>query len=164
MESERERIERLEAEGKISAEEAGKLKDALARAEAKETAADEHPVTKPRLSRLALAGFLCSPAALILYIGLAAIGDAADIQAIAFWALPLSLSAVAFLTGMGLSVAGLVVTRRSPDRLRGRNLARAGLLLPILLPLLLAFATRAFFAAPPRPVPPTPGSAASPGN
>ncbi|MHC4503336.1 MAG: SHOCT-like domain-containing protein [Planctomycetota bacterium] len=136
MTTERERIDRMLAEGKVSAEEAERLLAALGRAEDEDADADTPPVekiAKPRLSRLALAGALGMPAAGVAFLVVAGLGIAvgsgprAEERALAGGAL---VAAAVALVGVGVSIAGLVAIRRAPGELTGRRAARLGIIVP----------------------------------
>ncbi|MHC5056114.1 MAG: SHOCT-like domain-containing protein [Planctomycetota bacterium] len=134
MTTERQRIEKLLADGKVSAEEAARLLAALDRAERDEAQAPPGPresIAKPRLSRLALAGLLCTPGAVVaalLVAGFAMIFTRNEEQIVGAVAL---VGLAVFLTGIGLSIGGLILIRRAPDELAGRKLAHLGIWLPV---------------------------------
>ncbi|MHC5056119.1 MAG: hypothetical protein ACYTKD_15545 [Planctomycetota bacterium] len=138
MTTERERIEKLLADGKVSPMEAERLRAALEKAErdeaARPAAAGEGQADRlgrPRLSRLALAGVLGLPAAGVTFLfvmGLAIVFGVIEERAAGGG---LMMAAAVALVGVGLSIAGLVVTRRQPDRFSGRRLATAGIIAPI---------------------------------
>jgi len=135
--NERERIEHLLAEGKISAEEAERLRTAMNKSEVRAPVAPE-PVAKPRLSRLAVASALGLPAAvtaglLVYAFGLLIllVAEHADKDDVLALAAGLTGFAV-LLAGAIAGIAALVAVRNAPDRLRGRGLAILGVLqLPV---------------------------------
>ncbi|MHC4247996.1 MAG: hypothetical protein ACYS9X_02600 [Planctomycetota bacterium] len=134
MTTERERIEKLLAEGKVSAEEAERLRAALDRAEREET----HPppgareaIVKPRLSRLALAGALGLPAAGIAFLLVAGLSIAFGVRDDRAAEGAFLVAAAVALTGVGLSIAGRVAIRRAPDELTGLRAARLGIIVPV---------------------------------
>ncbi|MHC4247997.1 MAG: SHOCT-like domain-containing protein [Planctomycetota bacterium] len=134
MATERQRIEKLLADGKVSAEEAERLLAALEKSERDDAQAAPGPreeIKKPRLSRLALAGALCMPGAFVaalLVAGFAMIFTRNEEQIVGAVAL---VGLAVFLTGIGLSIGGLILIRRAPDELAGRKLAHLGIWLPV---------------------------------
>lgn len=132
MSNERERIEHLLAEGKISTEEAERLRAAMERSETRAPVAPE-PLAKPRLSRLAVASALGLPAAvtaglLVHLLGLFILlitrhpdkNHVLDLVAVLTALVVILASAIA-------GIASLVAVGKTPDRLRGRGLAILGL-------------------------------------
>ncbi|MHC4247994.1 MAG: ExbD/TolR family protein [Planctomycetota bacterium] len=134
MTTERERIEKLLADGKVSPMEAERLRAALEKSEREEAQAPPGPreaIVKPKLSRLAVAGALGLPAAVATFLfvmGLALVFGVIEERAAGGG---LMMAAAVALVGVGLSIAGLVVTRREPGRFSGRRLATAGIVAPI---------------------------------
>jgi predicted Ser/Thr protein kinase len=102
---------------------------------------------RPRLSRLAFCGVLGLPAAIVTFVLLGALcvlfgGRFHDEEAAA----AAVVSGLVALTGVSLSIAGLVAVRRSSGRLRGGVLAVLGVLLPVgLVPLVLGLAAVMWF-------------------
>jgi len=149
MTTERERIEKLLADGKVSPMEAERLRAALEKAERDEREKAARPgaadgdgadrldkIGRPRTSRLALAGVLGLPAAGVTFLfvmGLAIVFGAHGDRAVAGGLL---MAVAVALVGVGLSIAGLVVTRRQPDRFSGRRLATAGIIAPVVAAIL----------------------------
>lgn len=133
MTTERERIDKMLAEGRVSAEEAERLRAALERSEREETDSPPGPreeITRPRLSRLAVAGALGLPAAgvaALLVAGFAMIFTNREQQIVGAVVL---VGLAVLLTGMGLSIGGLVAIRRSPGALCGRKAAVFGICAP----------------------------------
>ncbi len=116
MSDERERIEKMAAEGKISTEEAERLKTALEKSEEKEaTTPPRVPTEGPELSRLAVTSLVLAVAGLPLSALLGVLGLAA------------------MLTGLVLGIVALVQIRNSGGKLYGKGFALAGLILPVLL-------------------------------
>ena len=138
MSDERERIERMRAEGKISTEEARRLMDALEKAEQKEqniSSGGIPLVEQQRLSKTAVAGALCLPAAIIvgLLAGFAAhlVSKEDHLTEGTAWIAVLSGTAV-LLVGLLLGIAALLAVRREPDKLWGKGFAWVGILqLPV---------------------------------
>ncbi|MHC5056118.1 MAG: hypothetical protein ACYTKD_15540 [Planctomycetota bacterium] len=132
MTTERERIDRMLAEGKVSAEEAQRLRAALdvsEREEAQAPAGAREAIAKPRLSRLALAGALGLPVAVVAFLLLAGIAILCGLPDDRAAEGGFLVAAAVVLTGLGLSIAGRVAIRRAPDELRGRTLALWGIAL-----------------------------------
>ncbi|MHC5056115.1 MAG: hypothetical protein ACYTKD_15525 [Planctomycetota bacterium] len=134
MTTERQRIEKLLADGKVSAEEAERLRAALDRAEREEAQAPpgaREAIVKPRLSRLALAGALGLPAAGIAFLLVAGLSIAFGVRDDRAAEGALLVAAAVALTGVGLSIAGRVAIRRAPDELTGLRAARFGIVVPV---------------------------------
>ncbi|MHC5056117.1 MAG: hypothetical protein ACYTKD_15535 [Planctomycetota bacterium] len=135
MTTERERIEKLLADGKVSAEEAERLRAALEKAEREEARAQVTPgprneITTPRISRLAVAGALGLPAAgvaALLVAGFAMIFTKREEQIVGAVVL---VGLAVLLTGIGLSIGGLVAIRRSSGALCGTRAAAVGICAP----------------------------------
>lgn len=133
MTTERERIDKMLAEGKVSAKEAERLRAALEGSEREEMQAPPGPreeITRPRLSRLALAGALGVPAGIVTWLfvfglGICLADDTDSIVAGAF-----IVAFAVMLIFVALSAGGLVVIRQAPDKLTGRRLAHLGIWLP----------------------------------
>ena len=125
MSDEQERIERMLADGKISPEEAERLRRALEESEIGETPEVER-IEPPRLSRLALAGALCLPGALVAQLLIAALPKPRGAET---W----SVGPLVLLTGIVLSIAALITIRESHGQLTGRGLALFALILQSIL-------------------------------
>ena len=130
MSQERERIDRLLAEGKLSAEEAERLRAALEESEAGETFEVEH-IQPPRLSRLAVAGALCLPGAVVAGLLTSALFN--TLTALGAKRIPgndigFLVGLAVLLTGVVLSISALVVIKVSHGELTGRGLALFGLI------------------------------------
>ncbi len=150
MKDERERIEGMLSEGRISADEAEQLLAAVEKADTRQ----EEEIKKPRLSRLALAGALGLPAAVVVWLllfGFAMIwaeGPYVEDRASAGATL---VALAVMLAGLGLSIGGYVAVRRAPDELRGQKLALFGIWLPAgLLAATAAMGTVTYFLLDPR--------------
>jgi hypothetical protein len=130
MTDERERIDKMLAEGKVSPEEAKRLLAALERSEREEAEAPPGPreeIKRPRLSRLAVAGAVALPAALGLFVTAFGFGVALGTNEELAAAGGLMVAAVVLVAGAILSVSAALAVRRSPDALRGRRLAHIGI-------------------------------------
>ncbi|MHC4253728.1 MAG: SHOCT-like domain-containing protein [Planctomycetota bacterium] len=143
MASERERIKKMLAEGKVSPEEAARLEAAIDAAEVGEGdtparrpggtgdgGAGKMGDDEPRLSRLALASALCLPGAVVVGILVALLAQVATGgQRISEGAVALgAISGVAvLLTGFIAGIAALRSIRARPRRLRGRGLCIVGI-------------------------------------
>lgn len=133
MTTERERIEKLLADGKVSAEEAERLRAALEKSEREEAQAPrnaEEKITRPRLSKLAAAGALGLPAAVVAFLLLAGIAILCGLPDDRAAQGGLFVAAAVILTGAGLSIAGRIAIRRAPDGLTGLRAARFGIIAP----------------------------------
>jgi hypothetical protein len=84
------------------------------------------PVPSRRISRLAIAAFLCGAAAPV--VGVAAVDDAgSDLSDLLTLTFPLLLCAA-----VGLCILAHRAVRKAPERLRGKGFANAGALLAAL--------------------------------
>jgi len=136
MTTERERIDKMLAEGKVSAEEAERLRAALDMSERDETQTppgQRDGITRPRLSRLALAGLICTPGAIVAALLMAAFAMVLTNRERESGIAVILVGLAVLLTGIGLSIGGLVVIRRAPGELAGRKLAHLGIWLPVVL-------------------------------
>ncbi|MHC5056116.1 MAG: hypothetical protein ACYTKD_15530 [Planctomycetota bacterium] len=150
MTTERERIEKLLADGKVSAKEAERLLAALDRAEREDVQATARPgreIARPRLSRLAIAGAVALPAALGLFVTAFGFGVALGTNEELAAAGGLMVAAVALAAGSIVSVSAALAVRRSPDTLRGRRLAHIGIVLSLILMAAAAVGSQATYRA-----------------
>ncbi|MDK1032910.1 MAG: hypothetical protein QGD94_12945 [Planctomycetia bacterium] len=137
MSDEHKRIDRMLAEGKISPEEAARLRGALEKSEDVAEAPVAEPVTKRRLSKLAVAGALGVPAAIVAALLVYAFGMliAEGMRGDERAGLAATVTGVAVvLAGFVLSVAALVAIRNNRETRCGKGLAIFGLL-AILIPI-----------------------------
>ncbi|MHC4503337.1 MAG: hypothetical protein ACYTFI_08540, partial [Planctomycetota bacterium] len=133
MATERERIDKMLAEGKVSAEEAERLRAALAKADAGGSDQKEDAITRPRLSRFALAAALSIPAAGGLFLMAFGFGIALGTRELRAAAGGLLVAMVVLAAGAALGIAAGIAVRREPDRLAGRRLARIAIVFSLLL-------------------------------
>lgn len=136
MSAERERIDRMQSEGKITQEEAHRLLAALDRSETPEPPPAQLALP-PRLSRLAIAGALAFPAAVIAAFLVSALARAFGATAVQAENARVSAEYAVLLVGIVLSISALVAIRNSQGCLAGLGLALFGIIAPILLVVLL---------------------------
>ncbi len=136
MSQERERIDRLLAEGKISAEEAERLRAAMEKSEVGETFEVEH-IERPRLSRLAVAGALCLPGALVAGLLTWVLANARCAERLLDDTTGLFVGWAVLLIGIVLSIAALIGIRESQGELKGRGPALFALILQCILLVLM---------------------------
>ena len=130
--SETERIEQMVRDGKISTEEAAKLRAALAgEAGARPAPLADERIRPARLSRCAIAGALGPVGAVVVGLVAFGIGSVSGATEDAALAGALSLGGATFLAGIVLSVVALVAMRMQPGEVRGRGLAVAGIVVPV---------------------------------
>ena len=135
------RITQVESAQRSSAAQSSSSQPAMAPVAASPAETSAPPPAAPRLSRLALAGFLTSLAGLLFQLLIAAMSvSAARMSAgmfsIAMLGMVLVPSVLCFLAGIGMSIAGWVVVVRSRGRLRGLGFAVVGTFLPLVAELL----------------------------
>ena len=136
--SEQERIDRLLAEGKISAEEAERLRAAVEESEADETSESEvESIERPRLSRLAVAGALCLPGALVAGLLTWVLANARCAERLLDDTTGLFVGWAVLLIGIVLSIAALIGIRESQGELKGRGPALFALILQCILLVLM---------------------------
>jgi len=142
MTDEHERIEKMRAEGKVTAEEAERLKAALGKSGEAQALRRPPPVAEPVTHKLAILSALALPvgAAAAIVIGglgasLATSRSGREIAiSVGFWLLFLIV-----IVGGILGQIALSAIRREPDRFRGRGLALFGRLVALLALIVIVF-------------------------
>lgn len=134
MSEEKEQIEKMVSQGKITSEEGDRLMNAIDKSNAIAKTSNSNEETGNRsLSKLAIAGMLCGPVAVLLGTLVTTISKAAGVRYAEAEQLGTFLALALLAIGVILSISACISIKRNPEQLYGFKLGLAGIIIPLLI-------------------------------